>query len=387
VSYSATSDGSDVQIHIMTSDSYQQLQQTMDKLKTQLSQYPALANIQSNLRFDSRVFEAAFKRDEAASLGVDLQDIADTFSTLVSGKHITDIETGNQTYNVMVQMRMQDLSSFAGLDNIYVRSNLPLSSTNNDGLNSQMVPLSNLVTLTSATRQGQIFRFNRMASADITAQLLPGYGLNEVVNHLNTILQSNLSPTEQYAYGGRIQAYLTSSGTMLILFLLSLVFIYLVLAAQFESFVDPFIILLTVPLCIVGALLTLSLTGGSLNLYTNIGLITLVGLITKHGILITQFANARLLAGDDLMNAIRHAALTRLRPILMTTFAMVLGALPLALATGPGSVSHEQIGWVIVGGMVFGTFFSLLVVPVAYSLLARWDHKKKKLLEAMNTVV
>ena len=164
---------------------------------------------------------------------------------------------------------------------------------------------------------------------------------------------------------------------MLGLFGLSILFIYLVLAAQFESFVDPFIILFTVPLCIVGALATLKVTGGSLNLFTNIGLITLVGLITKHGILITQFANVRLKDGESLRDAIINASVIRLRPILMTTCAMVLGSLPLALATGPGSVSHSQIGWIIVGGMIFGTFFSLIVVPVAYSLLAPFDHKKR----------
>jgi multidrug efflux pump len=202
------------------------------------------------------------------------------------------------------------------------------------------------------------------------------------VKHINGVLAKDLNSTEQYVYSGRVQAFLQAQGEMLSLFALSIIFIYLVLAAQFESFVDPFIILLTVPLCIVGAIATLRLAGGSLNLFTNIGLITLVGLITKHGILITQFANTRLLEGQSLRGAICDAAVVRLRPILMTTFAMVLGALPLALATGPGSVGHSQIGWIIVGGMLFGTFFSLVVVPVAYYLLAGFDHKKRELLLA-----
>ena len=134
----------------------------------------------------------------------------------------------------------------------------------------------------------------------------------------------------------------------------------------------------------MGAITTLKVTGGSLNLFTNIGLITLVGLITKHGILITQFANVRLKEGDTLHQAIVNAAVIRLRPILMTTFAMVLGSLPLALASGPGSVSHSQIGWVIVGGMILGTFFSLIVVPVAYFLLAKFDHKKRQIILALD---
>lgn len=380
ISYGPGTDGSEVQIHVMTSGTYEDLEKTMDALKAKLQTYPQFYDVQSSLRFDSRVFEASFKRNEAASLGVSLQDVADTMGTLLGGRHITDIQTGSQTYNVMVQMRLQDLSSFAGLDNIYVHSSTPASDSDPNDITLQMILLSNLVTLHTAIQQTNMNRYNRMASADLTAQLAPNTGLNNAVTLLNSILNNTLTPDEQFAYGGPIQAYLTSSGTMLLLFALSIVFIYLVLAAQFESFVDPFIILLTVPLCIVAAIATLKVSGGSLNLYTNIGLITLVGLITKHGILITQFANTRLLAGDDIQNAIRHAALTRLRPILMTTFAMVLGALPLALATGPGSVSHRQIGWVIVGGMLFGTVFSLIVVPVAYSFLARFDHKKKKLL-------
>jgi multidrug efflux pump subunit AcrB len=219
-----------------------------------------------------------------------------------------------------------------------------------------------------------------MNSADISANLAPGYDLGTVVKHLNAQLDTDLNSSETYSYSGRIVAFLQSKGEMLSLFGLSLIFIYLVLAAQFESFVDPLVILLTVPLCIVGAIATLWAVGGSLNLFTDIGLVTLVGLVTKHGILITQFANTKLLEGEKLVDAICDAAVVRLRPILMTTFAMILGALPLALETGPGSVSHSQIGWVIVGGMFFGTFFSLVVVPVAYYFLARFDHKKKRLI-------
>ena len=302
-------------------------------------------------------------------MGVSLQDVADTISTLMAGKHITDVQKNDQTYQVLVQMNMKDLSSFQGLNNIYVRSQ-----------NGEMVPLSNLVTFKRAVQLSNLYHSNRMRSADITADLAPHYDMGTVVNYMRSVLDTNLSPTEQYGWGGRIQAFLDSSGVMLNLFALSILFIYLVLAAQFESFVDPLIILLTVPLCIVGAMATLMVTGGSLNLFTDIGLITPVGLISKRGILITQFANVRLQQGDSLLEAITNASVTRLRPILMTTSAMVLGALPLALATGPGSVSHRQIGWVIVGGMLLGTFFSLIVVPVAYYLLAQFDHKKKLLL-------
>lgn len=369
IDYGVGSDGKAIQIHVMTFGDYYTLSATIQNLMNIFNEYPGMSNVTTTLHFDNQVYDLTFKRDAAASLGVNLQDVADTVSTMLGGKHTTDIQKGTQSYQVLVQMDLKDLSSFKGLNNIYVRNN-----------NNEMIPLSNLVTLTPAIRQSSLNRYNRMNSADISADLAPSYDLSTVANYVNGIMAKSLPQNDQYIYGGMIKAYLSSSGTMSYLFLLSLVFIYLVLAAQFESFVDPFIILLSVPLCIVGALFTLKLTGGSLNLYTDIGLITLVGLVSKHGILITQFANVRLQTGDDLLTSVREAAITRLRPILMTTFAMVLGAIPLAFSGGPGSISHNQIGWVIVGGMVFGTFFSLIVVPIAYYLLAPFDHKKKLLI-------
>ncbi|MDF2939718.1 MAG: Acriflavin resistance plasma rane protein [Gammaproteobacteria bacterium] len=371
INYGNNTSGAAVQVHLMTTaNDYVDLQKTVDKLVAVFSSYPGMTNVNTSLKFDNQVYNASFKRPQAAGLNVNLQDVADTISVMLAGRHITDIQEGDQMYPVLVQMNIQDLSNFDGfLNNTYVRN-----------ADQQMIPLSNLVNLTSGIRQSNLNHYDRMRSADITAEIAPHYDLGQVTRYIQQQLDQNLTSKESYAFDGLIQAYLTSAGTMLSLFALSLVFIYLVLAAQFESFVDPLVILLSVPLCIVGALCTLKLTGGSLNLYTNIGLITLVGLITKHGILITQFANVRLKGGDSLIDAIKHAAVIRLRPILMTTCAMVLGAIPLAFATGPGSVSHQQIGWVIVGGMVFGTFFSLIVVPVAYYILAPFDHKKKEIL-------
>ncbi len=377
VSYGSGSDGAAVTVHIMSLKGYAALQKTIDRLKATFNQYPGMTNVKTNLKFDNRVFEVQFKRNQAATLGVSPQDIADTMSILMSGKHIGDIQRGNDSYDVLVQMQMKDLRSFSGLNNIYVRGRSS-DGASDSAVSATMVPLSNLVTLSSKVRQNNLYRYGQSPSADITADLAPGYDLGTVVNYINQVMATDLHADEQYAYSGRIQAFLKSSGTMLGLFALSILFIYLVLAAQFESFIDPFIILLTVPLCIVAAIATLKVSGGSLNLYTNIGLITLVGLITKHGILITQFANTKLNEGASLIESVIDAAVVRLRPILMTTSAMVLGSIPLALATGPGSNSHQQIGWVIVGGLLFGTVFSLLVVPVAYYLLSPIDHRKKK---------
>ncbi len=377
VSYGDGTDGDAIQIKIMTpSQNYGELSQTVDQVIKLLKNYPGVRGVDTDLKFDNQVYEIDFKRSAAAAYGVSLQDIADTMSILMSGKQMTNIEHNGMNYYVKAQMQMSDLSTFSALGRIYVRS----SNTDANG-NPVMVPLSNLISIKTAVRQNNLYRYNRMDSATITASQSPGYSLGAIVSYLNNTLPQIIPADQNFTYTGLIDAFAKSSGVMTNLFLLSIIFIYLVMAAQFESFVDPFIILLTVPLCIVGAMGTLYLMGGSLNLYTNIGLITLVGLITKHGILITQFANQRLIQGEDLFSAIQNAAVIRLRPILMTTSAMVLGAVPLALAYGPDSHSHSQIGWVIVGGMLFGTFFSLVVVPVAYFYLAPLDHKKKLLLQ------
>ena len=368
--------GTGLQVHVLSGGSVDKLYDTMQKLVVLTQKIPELSNVRSNLNFNNLVWDINFKRDEMSSYSIIAADVSDTISVLFAGKHIGNIFSGNQTYPVKVQMQREDLSRFSSLNDVYVRSTAPSAS---------MVPLNNLIKVKTAVKQGTIRHFNRMLSADLTATIATGVGLNEITTAMKSLLDTNLSSEESFAYGGLVKQYLDSSGTMLGLFLLSIVFIYLVLAAQFESFVDPFIILFTVPLCIISALATLKVTGGSLNLITNIGLITLVGLISKHGILITQFANENLQAGETLFNSVKNAGVTRLRPILMTTLAMVLGAIPLAFATGPGSNGHSQIGWVIVGGMFFGTFFSLIVVPVAYFLFARLDYNKRQILRKLKT--
>jgi multidrug efflux pump len=188
---------------------------------------------------------------------------------------------------------------------------------------------------------------------------------------MNTTASKVLKPGYSTDLNGTSREFVKSSGSLLIVFVLALFFIFLVLAAQFESFIDPLVILLSVPLSMVGALIALQLSGGTLNVFSQIGLITLVGLITKHGILIVEFANQLRAEGKEVIEAVKESATLRLRPILMTTGAMVLGAIPLALATGAGAESRKQIGWVIVGGMSLGTLLTIFVVPTMYSLFAR----------------
>src|SRR5213078_1513744 len=202
----------------------------------------------------------------------------------------------------------------------------------------------------------------------------PGYPLGDALNAMTDVARRVLPITVQTDLNGLSREFRDSSAEIYFVFLLALAFLFLVLAAQFESFIDPFIIMLTVPLAVTGALLALWIVGGTLNIYSKIGLVTLVGLITKHGILIVEFANQIQAKGKDIFDAVEEAAVLRLRPILMTTGAMVLGAVPLAFAHGAGAESRQQIGWVIVGGMLLGTLLTLFVVPTAYTLLAR-KHK------------
>ncbi|MDP3413887.1 MAG: efflux RND transporter permease subunit, partial [Polaromonas sp.] len=213
--------------------------------------------------------------------------------------------------------------------------------------------------------------FGQRRAASITANLAPDYSLGQALTFMNETAARVLKPGYSTDLNGTSREFKNSQGALAIVFVLALVFIFLVLAAQFESFVDPLVIMLSVPLSMIGALLALKLSGGSLNVYSQIGLITLVGLITKHGILIVEFTNQLRGQGMDMLEALIKASSQRLRPILMTTGAMVLGALPLALASGAGAESRIQIGWVIVGGMSLGTLLTVFVVPTMYALFAR----------------
>lgn len=357
-------DDNDMTLQIMTTQSYEHLALMMEKLVEVIKQYPGLQQVEDNLKFNNQQYKVSLKRDAIGTYNVNPQDVANTLTTMLGGSHVTDVMLGNRSYNVMVQMQKEDLENFQGIDKLYVPT-----------ANGSVVPLANLVALTPSIGQISMSHFNRLRSGSITAQFAPGYTGSDIVSYMASVVPKYIGPTERYAFSGRITQYLSSQGNMSSLFILSIIFIYLILAAQFESFIDPFVILLSVPLSIVGAMLVLWCAGGTLNLYTNIGMITLVGLIAKHGILITQFANTLREQGLPLLESIVEAAVIRLRPILMTTAAMILGSIPLALASGPGSISHRQIGAVIVGGLFFGTFFSLIVVPVAYYYLSKFKMK------------
>jgi multidrug efflux pump len=283
-----------------------------------------------------------------------------TLESMLGGRQVTRFKRDGEQYDVVVQVADVDRRTPGDITDIYVR-----------GKGNEMIQLSNLVTVRESVAPKSLNHFNRIRSVTITATLAPGYTLGQALASMQETAKKVLPPTAQTDLNGQSREFRDSSTDIYFVFVLALAFIYLVLAAQFESFIDPFVIMLTVPLSMTGALLALKLTGGTLNVYSQIGLITLVGLITKHGILIVEFANQMQAKGMGVLEAVEEAAVLRLRPILMTTGAMVLGAVPLAMSTGAGSESRQQIGWVIVGGLLLGTFLTLLVVPTAYTLLAR----------------
>ncbi|MDX6752371.1 efflux RND transporter permease subunit [Geminicoccaceae bacterium 1502E] len=348
-----------VQFVLQTSQPYEVLQEAVDQLLAQARENPSLVNLDSDLKLNKPQLKITIDREKAALMGIDVGTIGRTVETMLGGRQVTRFKRAGKQYDVVVQVEAQDRSTPSDLSQIYVRAS-----------SGTMVPLSNLVTVEETVAPKELNHFNKLRSATISATLAPGYSLGEALTYLEE--QAASLPTGiLYDLDGQSREFRESALGLYVVFLLALAFIYLVLAAQFESWIDPFIIMLTVPLSMTGALLALQLSGQSLNVYSQIGLVTLVGLITKHGILIVEFANQLRAQGMDRTEAVVEAAVLRLRPILMTTGAMVLGALPLALGEGAGAESREAIGMVIVGGLLLGTPLTLFVVPTAYTLLAR----------------
>jgi len=286
--------------------------------------------------------------------------VARTIETMLGGRVVTRYKRAAAQYDVIVQTQPSNRNTPDDIDVIQVR-----------GRNDTMIPLSSLVKIRESVSPRELNHFGQRRSVSITANLAPEYSLGEALKFMDETAIKVLKPGYTTELNGTSREFKNSQGALVIVFVLALFFIFLVLAAQFESFVDPLVIMLSVPLSMIGALLALKFTGGSLNVYSQIGLITLVGLITKHGILIVEFTNQLREQGMAMQEALIKAAGQRLRPILMTTGAMVLGAVPLALAKGAGAESRTQIGWVIVGGMSLGTLLAVFVVPTMYSLLAR----------------
>ncbi len=349
-----------VQFVIQTTAPYAELQEMTDAMMAKAREWPGFINLDTDLKLIKPQLSVDVDRDKAVDVGADVATIGRTLETMLGGRQVTRFKRAGKQYDVIVQVADADRATPSDLASIYVRGNT-----------DQMIQLANLVTVRETVAPKELNHFNQLRAAKITASLAPGYALSDGLAKLEEIAAEVLPGSAVVDYDGPSREFRESSTSLYVTFLLALAFIYLVLAAQFESFLDPLIIMLSVPLSITGALIALKLTGNTLNVYSQIGLVTLIGLITKHGILIVEFANQLREQGRDKLEAVIESATLRLRPILMTTGAMVLGAVPLAWAHGAGAESRQAIGWVIVGGMSFGTLLTLFVVPTAYLLIAR----------------
>ena len=345
---------------IQTSDSYENLSKVVAAFMAEIAQNPGIVGPDVDLRLNKPELRIEVNRERAADLGVSVEVVAKAIETMLGGRTVTRYKRDAEQYDVIVQTEARGRTTPENIDTIYVR-----------GRNEAMIPLSSLVNVRESVSPRELNHFGQRRSATITANLAPEYSLGEALTFMDRTAAQVLKPGYTTELNGISREFKSSQGALGIVFVLALVFIFLVLAAQFESFIDPLVIMLSVPLSMIGALLALKWSGGSINVYSQIGLITLVGLITKHGILIVEFTNQLREQGLEMVDALVKASAQRLRPILMTTGAMVLGAIPLALASGAGAESRMQIGWVIVGGMSLGTLLTIFVVPTMYSLLAR----------------
>ncbi|MEO8038131.1 MAG: efflux RND transporter permease subunit [Betaproteobacteria bacterium] len=355
--------------YVIYGNTYDELQADVNKVMAKLRDYPGITALDTDLKLNKPQLSVNIDREKAAALGVSMETIGHTLETLLAGFDVTRYKHEGKQYDVVVQMEEDKRRQPSDLTSIYVRGD--------DGTLHQ---LSNLVSLQETVGPKELNHFNKLRAAVINGEPNGNYTLGQVLDHIDAVVKSELGPETRTDLDNVSREFRESSGQLAITFALALLIIYLVLSAQFESFVGPLVIMFTVPLAMTGALLAMYINaklqnGGTLNVYSQVGLVMLVGLITKHGILIVEFANQLRERGVARMDAIVEAATLRLRPILMTTAAMVLGALPLALAHGAGAESRQAIGWVVVGGLLLGTLLTLFVIPTIYSLVVRSVHK------------
>jgi multidrug efflux pump len=339
---------------------YAELAEWRDRMLARMADNPRLHDADSDYKATRPQLHVEINVERAADLGVSTEEIGSTLETMMGSRRVTTFVEDGEEYDVVLQAEPDDRASPSSLENLYVRSQR----------SGQLVPLSSLVTLSEVAEPGSLNRFNRLRAITLTANLAPGYTLGEALAWMEQTAAEELPEIAQIDYKGESREYQRAGGAVLFTFAMALLIVYLVLAAQFESFIHPFVIMLTVPLAVLGALIGLWVSGGTLNLFSQIGIVMLVGLAAKNGILIVDFANKLRDEGRSVREAIVEAAAVRLRPIMMTSIATMMGASPLVLSGGPGSASRSTIGVVVIFGVAFSTLLSLYVVPSFYALLA-----------------
>jgi multidrug efflux pump len=351
--------GQPVQYVLQTPD-VSSLMEILPKFLEEAQQHPTLRFVDSDFKVNKPELVLKVNREKASELNVSVEEIARTIQLSYSGQRYGYFVMNGKQYQVIGQLARSNRNEPVDLRNLYVRSR-----------NGSMVSLDNLITYDESVSAAAIYRYNRYVAATVSAGLAPGKTLGEGIQAMDEVARKVLPPSVKTDLAGQSKEFADSSSSLMFAFVLALVLIYLILAAQFESFIDPFIILLTVPTSIAGALITLHFTDQTLNIFSQIGIIMLIGLVTKNGILIVEFANQRKMEGISRMDAVLEAATTRFRPILMTSMATILGILPIALSLGTAAGSRQSLGIAVVGGMIISGFLTLYIVPAMYSYLSR----------------
>jgi multidrug efflux pump len=345
--------------YVIQAKNLDDLKRVIPDFMAEVSESPYFSASDVNLKFTKPELTVLINREKASMMGVNVQNIAQTLQLTMSEQRIGYYILDGKQYQIFSQFDKAKRNDPMDLTSTYVRND-----------KGKLIQLDNIVETRESSLPPQLYRYNRFVSATISAGLEGRYTLGEGIEEMDRISEKVLDENFSTTLSGDSKDFVESTSSLLFAFVLAVVLIYLVLSAQFESFRDPVIILVTVPLALIGALFIMAVTGQTLNIFSQIGLIMLIGMVAKNGILIVEFANQRQLAGLSVMDAVRDAAVARFRPILMTSLTTILGIMPLALASGAGAESRISMGVTVVGGMFFATFLTLFVVPSIYSYLA-----------------
>lgn len=345
---------------VLQNNDFSKLEAVLPKFLEAAENHPALQGVDSDLKFDKPELRVEINRLKAAQLGISVQDIARTLQLAYSNLRFGYFNMNGKQYQVMGQVSRINRDDPDDLKSLFVRTS-----------SGELVSIDNVITVYESTTPPSLYHFNRYKSATISAGLAPGYTIGDGIKAMESIAEELLDETFTTSLSGSSRDYAESSSNTAFAFILALVLIYLILAAQFESFIDPLTIMITVPLAICGAFIALWMFGQTLNIFSEIGMIMLIGLVTKNGILIVEFANQKRKEGLSALEAALEASRLRLRPILMTSLAMALGSVPLALSLGAASTSRQPLGIVIVGGIIFSLILTLFVIPAMYTYMSR----------------
>jgi multidrug efflux pump len=345
---------------VVQNPDFDRLTQGVDTMLARARAVKGLLNVDTDLRVNKPQLTVSFDRDRAEDLGVPVRDVAATLQTMLGGRRISTFTQNNKLYNVIARLNPEDRATPSDMEDIYLR-----------GRDNTLVKLDAIATVREGVGPRALNHFNRIRAATITASLAPGFTLGEALDSMNAIAKAVLPRGSSTALAGDSRELAESGSALYFAFGLALVVVFMVLASQFESLIHPFTVLLAVPLAVTGALLTLLLAKSTLNIYSQIGMILLIGLVTKNSILLVEYANQLKEKGRSTLDAMTEAGRIRLRPILMTSVATIMGAVPIAFGLGAGSISRRPLGYAIVGGILLSTVLTLFVVPVVYTLLDR----------------